>query len=140
MTSLEEFKSQKEEILAKMDTLQAKLKKQDEDHRETVRNIERRNILEKDKLKKEIKQNLEDVAFKFRQISNQHMSETTRRAIQENAALSFEMEKMADRLSKVQSANQTLTEVNRQQKLRITTMEGIEAELVKRNCFLSKVH
>lgn len=49
MAALEEFRLQKDEIIAKFAELEEQLKKQEEDHKEFVYNLERKAVLDKER-------------------------------------------------------------------------------------------
>ena len=49
LTALEEFKSQKEELLAKLGTLQEQIDFLEEDHKNKLNDIEKKVIIDKDR-------------------------------------------------------------------------------------------
>ena len=49
MAALEEFKVQKEDLMAKMAGLEAELTKQEDDHKEEIYKIERKQVVDKDR-------------------------------------------------------------------------------------------
>ena len=49
MASLEEFKVQKEDLMAKFANMEEELKKQDEAHQEVIYNLERKAVVDKDR-------------------------------------------------------------------------------------------
>ena len=49
LASLEEFKVQKEDLMAKFSNMEDKLKKQEEHHKEVIYNLERKQVVDKDR-------------------------------------------------------------------------------------------
>ena len=49
MTALEEFKSQKEELVTKLDTLQQQIEYLENDHKDKINEIEKKVIIDKDR-------------------------------------------------------------------------------------------
>ena len=49
LAALEEFKVQKEDLMAKMAGLEAELTKQEDDHKEEIYKIERKQVVDKDR-------------------------------------------------------------------------------------------
>lgn len=50
LASLEEFKVQKEDLMARFASMEDKLKKQEEHHQEVIYNLERKQVVDKDRL------------------------------------------------------------------------------------------
>ncbi|XP_054853160.1 cilia- and flagella-associated protein 157 [Eublepharis macularius] len=96
LASLEEFRVQKDEIMGKFADLEDQLKKQEADHKEYVYNLEKKAVLDKERLKKEMLHRVNVVASEFRKVSDSQMAETTKRAIRENAIISLQLTKITD--------------------------------------------
>ncbi|XP_006892679.1 PREDICTED: uncharacterized protein C9orf117 homolog [Elephantulus edwardii] len=95
LAALEEFRLQKEELTDKLLSLEGQLQKQEDKHKDYVYNLEKKSVLDKDRLKKEIIQRVNLVATEFRKVANNQMWETTKRAIQENRIVSLQMAKLS---------------------------------------------
>ena len=66
LASLEEFRVQREELMAKFAALEAQLAAQDQAQKETVYQLERKQVIDKDRLKKEVVVRVNQVAAEFR--------------------------------------------------------------------------
>ncbi|KAM8934273.1 cilia- and flagella-associated protein 157 [Pelodytes ibericus] len=139
LASLEEFRVQKEELMAKFAALEEKLKKQEEDHKEMVYRLEKKVVLDKDRLKKEMVQRVNTVAAEFRRVSNNQMAETTKRAIRENVSISSQMTKMSDKSMELIQENEFLKDQEVELRKQLEMLEENERELVKKNLSNQKV-
>ncbi|XP_049753083.1 cilia- and flagella-associated protein 157 isoform X2 [Elephas maximus indicus] len=95
LAALEEFRLQKEELTDKFTTLEDQLQKQENNYKDYVYNLEKKSVLDKDRLKKEIIQRVNVVANEFRKVASSQMWETTKRAIQENSTISIQLSKLS---------------------------------------------
>ncbi|XP_043913945.1 cilia- and flagella-associated protein 157-like [Protopterus annectens] len=139
LASLEEFRVQKEDLMAKFVALEEHLKKQEEERKQLIYELERKAVVDKDRLKKEMVQRVNNVATEFRKVSNKQMAETTKRAIQENASISAQLVRMSDKSMELIVENDHLKELEKQQRFQLQTMEHIEKELAKTNVSNQKV-
>ncbi|CAJ0966341.1 unnamed protein product [Ranitomeya imitator] len=97
LASLEEFRVQKKNLMAKFAALKEKLRNQEEEHKEIMYKLEKKAVLDKDRLKKEMVQKVNTVAAEFHQVSNDHMAETTKHATCENVAVSSQLAKKSEK-------------------------------------------
>ena len=116
LASLEEFKVQREDIMARMASLENEIVKLNDDHKEEIYKIERKQVVDKDRykvwscntvgrltlavifrLKKEMVMRVNQVAAEFRKVSNKQMAETTKRTIRENVSINAQLGKMSDK-------------------------------------------
>ncbi|XP_053329342.1 cilia- and flagella-associated protein 157 isoform X1 [Spea bombifrons] len=139
LASLEEFRVQKEELTAKFAALEEKLRKQEEDHKEMIYKLEKKGVLDKDRLKKEMVQRVNTVAAEFRRVSNNQMAETTKRAIRENVSISSQLAKMSDKSMELIHENDCLKERVGELRKELEVLEESEQELVKTNLSNQKV-
>ncbi|XP_037653243.1 cilia- and flagella-associated protein 157 [Choloepus didactylus] len=95
LAALEEFRLQKEELTEKFTTLEDQLRKQECDYKDYVYNLEKKSVLDKDRLKKEIIQHVNVVATEFRKVATNQMWDTTKRAIRENRTVTLQLAKMS---------------------------------------------
>ena len=49
LAALEEFKVQKEDLMAKFAMMEEELKKKDQDHKENIYNLEKKAVMDKDR-------------------------------------------------------------------------------------------
>ncbi|KAE8608796.1 hypothetical protein XENTR_v10011609 [Xenopus tropicalis] len=139
LASLEEFRVQKEELMGKFAALEEKVKEQEQEHKEAMYILEKKVVLDKDRLKKEMVQRVSTVAAEFRRVSNNQMAETTKRAIRENVSISLQLDKMSDKSIELISENDLLKDRNSELTKQLEMLEENEKELVKNNLSNQKV-
>lgn len=94
LNSLEEFRVQRDDLLAKFDEQETKLKEYTRMHQNTIHNIEQKTIIEKDQLKKDVKNQLYELSKEFNKLTNVRIANYTRQLHKENIILEKEMDKM----------------------------------------------
>ncbi|XP_014672520.1 PREDICTED: uncharacterized protein C9orf117 homolog isoform X2 [Priapulus caudatus] len=139
LASLEEFRIQKEELLAKFAQLQQQLKQQESDHNETLYGLEKKAVIDNDKLKKVMVQEVNNVANEFRTVSNKQMADTIKRAIQENVTMNSQLGKMSDKTMELIRDNEELRAKDKHQKHLVAVLETSEKKLAEKNHSLAKV-
>ncbi|KAM8803533.1 cilia- and flagella-associated protein 157 isoform 1-T1 [Rhynchonycteris naso] len=95
LAALEEFRLQKEELTDKFTSLEDQLQKQEKEYKDYVYNLEKKSVLDKDRVKKEIIQRVNLVATEFRKVATSQMWDTTKRAIQENNTVTLQLSKVS---------------------------------------------
>ncbi|XP_077162265.1 cilia- and flagella-associated protein 157 isoform X2 [Paroedura picta] len=131
LAALEEFKVQKDELMAKFADMEEQLKKQEADHKEYVYNLEKKAVLDKERLKKEMLHRVNVVASEFRKVSNSQMAETTKRAIRENAIISLQLTKITDQSLQLMQENDQLKEACAELTKQLDVLEHNEKTLTK---------
>nr|XP_042710128.1 cilia- and flagella-associated protein 157 isoform X2 [Chrysemys picta bellii] len=131
LAALEEFRIQKDELMGKFAALEEQLKKQEDDHKEYIYNLERKAVLDKDRLKKEMMQRVNVVAAEFRKVSNSQMAETTKRTIRENVAINVQLAKMSDRSYDLIQENDMLKEAQAEMQKQLEMLEHNEKQMAK---------
>ncbi|KAG8512791.1 Cilia- and flagella-associated protein 157, partial [Galemys pyrenaicus] len=108
LASLEEFRLQKEELSEKFTMLEEQLRKQENEHKDYVYNLEKESVLDKDRLRKEIIQRVNLVATEFRKVATSQMWETTKRTIMENNTMSLQLSKVSQHGMQLLQENEQL--------------------------------
>lgn len=139
LAALEEFRVQKEDLMAKFAALEDKLRKQEDEHKDMMYELEKKAVLDKDRLKKEMVQKVNTVAAEFRRVSNDQMAETTKRAIRENVAISSQLAKMSEKSLELIQENDELKERESEMKKQLEMLEDNEKEFVRNNLSNQKV-
>uniref|UniRef100_A0A5F8H9U9 Cilia- and flagella-associated protein 157 n=1 Tax=Monodelphis domestica TaxID=13616 RepID=A0A5F8H9U9_MONDO len=114
LNALDEYRIQKEDLMAKFTVLEEQLKKEQEDYKNWIYALEKDSVLDKDRMKKEITHRVNKVAMEFRKVSALQIAETTKKVIQENVAVTTELAEVSD---------QTLQLYNENEKLKVNTKE-----------------
>ncbi|XP_053138045.1 cilia- and flagella-associated protein 157 [Hemicordylus capensis] len=131
LAALEEFRIQKHEILAKFAELEGQLKKQEEDHKEVIYHLEKKAVLDKERLKKEMLHRVNAVAAEFRKVSNSQMAETTKRTIRENVTISLQLTKITEQSLQLLQENDQLKAANAEVLKQVQLLEQNEKKLAK---------
>jgi len=139
LASLEEFRVQKEDLLNKFAEMEELLKSQEVEHKEQIYQLERKAVVDKDRLKKEMILRVNTVAAEFRKVSNKQMADTTKRAIRENVLINTQLSKMSDKTMDMITENDDMKFKEKSQKQQIEILEDNEKELMKRNATNQKV-
>ncbi|KAF6123616.1 cilia and flagella associated protein 157 [Phyllostomus discolor] len=95
LAALEEFRLQKEELMEKFTSLEDQLHMQEKEFKDYVYNLEKKSVLDKDRVKKEVIQRLNLVATEFRKVATDQMWDTTKRAILENNTVTLQLSKVS---------------------------------------------
>jgi len=133
LAALEEFKVQKEDLMAKFAMMEEELAKKDADHKDHLYTLEKKAVMDKDRLKKEMILRVNQVAAEFRKVSNKQMAETTKRTIRENVSINAQLAKMSDKTIELIQENDDLKEKEKKMKQQIDMLETNEKELAKKN-------
>uniref|UniRef100_A0A8C2R640 Cilia- and flagella-associated protein 157 n=1 Tax=Capra hircus TaxID=9925 RepID=A0A8C2R640_CAPHI len=108
LAALEEFRLQKEELTQKFMSLEEQLRTQENEHKDYVHNLEKKSVLDKDRLRKEIIQRVNMVATEFRKVATSQMWDTTKRAITENNAVTLQLAKTTRQGTQLLAENEQL--------------------------------
>ncbi|XP_042334772.1 cilia- and flagella-associated protein 157 isoform X2 [Sceloporus undulatus] len=145
LAGLEEFRLQKDEVMAKFAELEGQLTKQKEEHKATVYNMEKKAVIDKERLKKDMLHRVNAVAAEFRKVSNNQMAETTKRTIRENVAISIQLTKITEQSLQLIQENDRLKEVNAETLKQLQLLEQNEKLMAKNSlsnqkmiCMLTK--
>lgn len=139
LASLEEFKVQKEDLMAKFARMEEDLEKQEEEHKEQIYQLERKQVVDKDRLKREMVLRVNQVAAEFRKVSNKQMADTTKRTIRENVSIQAQLGKMSDKTMELIQENEELRAKEKKQRQQLDMLEVNEKELAKKNHSNQKV-
>jgi len=133
LASLQDFKVRKDELEAQYKDLEANLDSVNNLHRTKIYKLERKQVIDKDRLKREMVSKVNEVSNEFRRISNQQMAETTKRTIQENVAVNSQLVKLTDKTKDLMAENESLRAKLAEQSRKIEMLEKIERELSRKN-------
>ncbi|KAI7812454.1 hypothetical protein IRJ41_002077 [Triplophysa rosa] len=139
LASLEEFSVQKEKLMAERRALEEQLQKQKEKHHTEIYNLEKKAVLDNDRLKKEMLEHIAAVAAEFRRESDQKMPETTKRALQENLSVTAQLKHLSDKTQELLKENDALKAREKQLKIENETVEPLLHEITRKNVTNQKV-
>ncbi|XP_001688383.2 cilia- and flagella-associated protein 157 [Anopheles gambiae] len=138
LNSMEEFRQQRDELMAKFDAQDSELKEQNKRHKSTLYEMERKVILDKDRLRKDVENKLLQLSTEFTKSSEIRVAAHTQRLVRENIALNNEMDRMIytqERMQKqfaelrkqnTELRNQAEIDVVEKQRLMQTCQERLE--------------
>ncbi|XP_035682673.1 cilia- and flagella-associated protein 157-like [Branchiostoma floridae] len=132
LAGLEEFKIQREDLMRKFAILEEDSRKLQEEHQEQMYKLERKAVVDKDRLKKEMVLKVNQVAAEFRKVSNKQMADTTKRTIRENASINSQLTKMSDKTMDMLQEIDELRAKEKEHRQKKQLLETNEKELAKK--------
>ncbi|XP_063043544.1 cilia- and flagella-associated protein 157 [Engraulis encrasicolus] len=139
LAALEEFRTQKEDLMAQLVSHKEQLQKQREEHQAIIYNLERKAVLDNDRLKREMQQHVSAVAAEFRRVSDRKMPETTMRAIHENVAVTAQLKQLSDKSKVLLEENQALRQREKTLKQEVKVLEPLLDEMTRKSLTNEKV-
>ncbi|KAI1900491.1 hypothetical protein AGOR_G00050480 [Albula goreensis] len=139
LASLEEFRVQKDELMERLVAQEEQLEKQRKEHQLVIQNLERKNVLDNDKLKKEMQQHIVTMAAELRLVTERKMPDTTMRAIRENLSVTTQLCKLSEKTQELIEENKVLREREEQLKREMAVLKPLLKDNTKRNLSNHKV-
>ncbi|XP_070614909.1 cilia- and flagella-associated protein 157 [Erythrolamprus reginae] len=130
LAALEEFRLQKDEILAKFAERESQLRKEEEQHKDIIYNLERKAVIDKERMKKDMLHRVNAVAAEFRKVANNQMAETTKRTIRENVSISLQLTKVTEQSLQLIQENDRLKEGHAEAIKQLQMLEENEKKMV----------
>ncbi|OAJ44441.1 hypothetical protein BDEG_27667 [Batrachochytrium dendrobatidis JEL423] len=135
-----EMSSLKSAMQSELETMQTQfihyktlLEKKECEYRDTIHNIERKVLQDKNQMKREMLQKVNEAVANFRRVADQQMAETTKRAIRENMAITSQLKKMSSKTIELIAENDSLSTKMKRLRINNSLLSESEQELVKRN-------
>lgn len=133
LDALEEFKIQREQIMAKQAAQEEHIQELKAEYEKRIYAIEKKHIIEEDRLKNDMTAKLENVASEFRQASHAQMSATTQRTVRENVNLSAQVNQLSEKNASLNVENRKLDDGCRKIKKSMVAIEEEEKRLIHVN-------
>ncbi|KAI9098218.1 hypothetical protein DFS34DRAFT_619985 [Phlyctochytrium arcticum] len=133
LNDLNTFAGRKDELEQQLKSLKAQLETKERTYKETILSIERKVLQDKNAVKKEMLQKVNEAVANFRRVADQQMAETTKRAIRENMAISSQLKKMSTKTLELIAENDTLKQKVAQLRTGNGLLNESEQELAKKN-------
>ncbi|XP_023658257.1 cilia- and flagella-associated protein 157 [Paramormyrops kingsleyae] len=139
LAALEEFQLQKEELMGNLSAMKVQLEEQKEEHRNVIYNLEKKAVLDNDRLKKEMHEHVTSVAAEFRRVSDRKMPLTTMRAIKENVSLTAQLRNLSEKSQKLMEENQALREKEKTLRRELEVLEPLLKKMTFKSVCNQKV-
>uniref|UniRef100_A0A8C5KLU7 Cilia- and flagella-associated protein 157 n=1 Tax=Jaculus jaculus TaxID=51337 RepID=A0A8C5KLU7_JACJA len=133
LAALEEFRLQKEKLTDKYTMLTEQLQKQHSEYKDYVYNLEKKSVLDKDRLRKEIIQRVSVVATEFRKVASNQMWETTRRAILENNNVSQQLTEVSKQGLQLLQENEHLKDIKNKMCKQLEMLEKTQELMARKS-------
>lgn len=131
LNSLEEFRIQKDELLAKFDHQEDELRIQTKNHRELIYDIERKQVIDKDRMKKEVENRLLQLSNEFAKSNEIRISAHVQRLVRENIAINNELDRMMFSQRRLQNENAAMLAETQQRRVAVQTISEERDRLIR---------
>lgn len=111
---LEEFRLQHDDLMAKFDQQEKNLKEQEQRHKDTLYELEHKQIKQKVHLKNQLEQRLFELSNEFTRTNQIRMAAHVQRMTRENIALNNEIERQLHSVDEMRTKNKSLIAQNKQ--------------------------
>jgi hypothetical protein len=108
--TVEDYIKEKSNLEEKLLAYEKKIEQINEAHRHSLYELEKQSLIEKNKLRVEMIERLNDLANEFRNAFHQQMNNTTKKIIKENYSLNLDLKKLTATVSGLLDENETLKE------------------------------
>ncbi|KAJ3105506.1 hypothetical protein HDU97_007985, partial [Phlyctochytrium planicorne] len=133
LDQLFEFKGRKDELEFQLKRTSMLLETKEKEYKDIIHSMERKVLQDKNQMKKEMLQKVNEAVANFRRVADQQMAETTKRAIRENMAITSQLKKMSAKTIDLLSENQALSNKLAKLKTSNSLLTESEGELAKKN-------
>ncbi|XP_047041209.1 cilia- and flagella-associated protein 157-like [Helicoverpa zea] len=114
LNMLEEFRAIREDLMEKFETQEVEFKDQEMKYKRLLYDNEKKFVISKDNLKKEMESKLLQLALDFQDVTQLRVAASTHRVIRENIAMNNEMENMLSTQERLAEQNEILKEKMRE--------------------------
>lgn len=131
LNSMEEFRIQRDELLAKFDAQETELKEQHKRHKAILYEMERKVILDKDLLRKEVENRLLQLSTEFTKCNEIRVAAHTQRLVRENIALNNEMDRVMFTIERLKREMDDMKHKHQDSRIKGQSLEMENSRLVR---------
>lgn len=128
---LEEFRLQHDDLMAKFDQQDRNLKEQEQRHKDTLYELEHKQIAEKVQLKNQLEGRLLELSTQFTQANQIRTAAHVQRMTRENIALTNEIDQLLRTVERMSKENKTLKQQYREKRQQCDTILEENAHLIE---------
>lgn len=139
LDALEDFRLNKERLMAEFARLEKELANHKAYHQQTVYELEKRSIMDKMRLREQMVIEIYKLAAEFRVVTFQHLSETIKRAILENIGLHKQLNFVSEAAEDLLGQTDELKEKQKEHLNLVDILETNEQSLTTKNMSHAKV-
>ncbi|XP_031337183.1 cilia- and flagella-associated protein 157-like [Photinus pyralis] len=139
INSLDEFRQQKEELMKKFIAQEQALDEQEVRHKREMYDIEKKFVMGKDQLKRDMEARLMELSSDFQNVTEIRIAATTNRVVRENIAINNELNTMIDTHQRLYDENELLKESNKTFKLEAELHNTEKKKAVSRSSTQTKL-
>jgi hypothetical protein len=133
LDQLSEFRGRKDDLDKQIRVLNGTLEQKEKEYKDIIHTMERKILQDKNVMKKEMLQKVNEAVANFRRVADQQMAETTKRAIRENMAITSQLKKMSAKTMELLSENESLSATVAKTKMDNSLLVESERDLARKN-------
>ncbi|KAK7871261.1 hypothetical protein R5R35_007548 [Gryllus longicercus] len=139
LNSLEDFRLQRDDLVKKFKLQEEQMGVQDEKHKQIIYEVEKKFIIAKDKLKKEMEGKLLQLSSNFSDATEIRIAATTHHAIRENIAINNELDRIIATHNKLMAENEKIKNYDKELRQKFELVEEEKRILLRKNSVLLKL-
>ncbi|KAJ8006072.1 hypothetical protein DPEC_G00124460 [Dallia pectoralis] len=139
LATLEEFQVQKNKLTAHLESLKEQLEVQRQEHQTVIYSLEKKAVLDNDRLKKEMQQHVAAVAVEFRRVSDKKMPDTVVRAFHENVSLTAQISRLSCKNKELLEENEDLRGKENQIRIEMEVLQSLFNKMTRKSISNEKV-
>jgi hypothetical protein len=137
--SLRDFREHKRELEASLELSKKMIESERKEHTRRINDLERRNVSEKERLKKEMLRKIKETKLSLLAMTEDQLHTTTKRTIMENEQMTIELQYQSRETERLVDKNDTLRRENASLRRELELQKTTEKILATRTHFFQKL-